>query len=281
MPSYSAFDTATVTVNPLAVSFMLANDTAGCEDFTVIFNAVSDIGVGYSWDFGDGSPSQSGEPVTHTYPDPGSYNVTLTVTTALGCISTVSNNNYIDVFPSPVAAFTYSPTTITQTAPQVTFADSSIGTGPLTWGWDFDYPGGGLMDTLQNPVYSYPDSGSYTVQLIVTNSLGCADTAYNTLEVVPEYVLYAPNAFTPFNHDGLNDTFMPQGVGIDPDNFEMLIFDRWGNQIYKTTDVAKGWDGRANGGSKIAQIDVYVWKIKTQDSKGNEHHYVGTVTIVK
>ncbi len=137
------------------------------------------------------------------------------------------------------------------------------------------------MDTLQNPVYSYPDSGSYTVQLIVTNSLGCADTAYNTLEIVPEYVLYAPSAFTPFNHDGLNDTFMPMGVGIDPDNFEMMIFDRWGNQIYKTTDINKGWDGHANGGSKIAQIDVYVWKINTQDSKSNQHHYTGTVTIVK
>ena len=280
-PSYSAFDTATVTVNPLAVSYMVASDTAGCEDFTVTLNAVSDIGVGYSWDFGDSTPNQSGEPVTHTYPNPGSYDVVLTVTTALGCTSTVTNNSFIDVYPAPTAAFTYAPTTITQTAPEVTFTDGSTGTGPLTWAWNFDYPSGGLMDTLQNPVYSYPDSGSYTVQLIVTNASGCADTAYNNLEVVPEYVLYAPSAFTPYNHDGLNDVFMPKGVGIDPDNFTMMIFDRWGNMIYKTTDVNKGWDGRANNGSNIAQADVYVWKIETQDSKSNSHNYVGTVTIVK
>jgi gliding motility-associated-like protein len=279
LPSYSAFDTATVTVNPLAISIMLANDTAGCEDFTVVFNAVSDIGVNYSWNFGDGSPSLTGEPVTYTYPNPGSYNVTLTVTTALGCVSSITNNNYIDVFPSPIAAFTYSPSTITQTAPEVTFTDGS--TGETTWAWDFDYPSGGTMDTLQNPVYSYADSGSYVVQLIVTNNLGCADTAYNNLYVVPEYVLYAPNAFTPTNHDGLNDTFIPQGVGIDPNHFEMFIFDRWGNQIFKTTDVNKGWDGHANGGANVAQIDVYVWKINTKDSKANDHHYVGTVTLVK
>jgi len=96
--SLLATDTATVTVNPLAVSFMLANDTAGCEDFTVTLNGVSDIGTVYSWNFGDGSVSVTGEPVTHTYPNPGSYNVTLTVTTALGCSSSITNNNYIDVW---------------------------------------------------------------------------------------------------------------------------------------------------------------------------------------
>jgi len=51
--------------------------------------------------------------------------------------------------------------------------------------------------------------------------------------------------------------------------------------IYKTTDINKGWDGKANGGDKVAQIDVYVWKINTQDYKGDSKQYVGTVTIVK
>jgi gliding motility-associated-like protein len=94
-------------------------------------------------------------------------------------------------------------------------------------------------------------------------------------------VLYAPNAFTPLNVDGINDVFMPQGVGIDPENFEMTIFDRWGTEIYKTNDINKGWDGRANGGKNIAQIDVYVWKIKTKDYRGEDHSYIGHVTIVK
>jgi gliding motility-associated-like protein len=101
------------------------------------------------------------------------------------------------------------------------------------------------------------------------------------VEIIPEYVFFAPNAFTPFNHDGINDVFMPSGVGIDPDNFEMSIFDRWGNEIFKTTDLNKGWDGTANGGKNIAQIDVYVWKVKTKDFRGDSHSYVGHVTIVK
>lgn len=276
--SLLATDTATVTVNPLAVAFMLANDTAGCEDFTVTFNGVSDIGTVYSWNFGDGSLNVTGEPVTHTYPTPGSYNVTLTVTTALGCISSITNNSYIDVYPGPTAAFSYSPTTITETAPLVNFTDLS--SGASSWDWDFIYPTG-TSDTAQNPSYFYNAPGTYTVMLVVTNSFGCNDTAFNDLLVEPEYAIYVPNAFTPNNHDGNNDTFFPQGVGIDPDNFEMMIFDRWGNMIYKTTDINKGWDGKANGGDKVAQIDTYVWKINTNDFKGDTKQYVGTVTIVK
>jgi gliding motility-associated-like protein len=162
----------------------------------------------------------------------------------------------------------------------VSFEDQSV--GALYWAWDFGVP---VITTdsssLQNPTYSYADTGIYVVQLIVTNSFGCTDTAYNDVEIQPEYVIYAPNAFTPLNHDGINDYFMPQGVGIDPNNFEMTIFDRWGNAIFKTTDINKGWDGKANGGDKVAQIDVYVWKIRTKDYRGDNHDYIGHVTIIK
>ena len=279
LPSYSAFDTATVTVNPLAVSSMSTIDTAGCAAFTTTLNGNSDIGTSYSWNFGDGSPDQIGEPVTHTYPLAGTYNVTLTVTTALGCISSITTTSFIDVYPSPTAAFSTSPSEVTQTAPEVTFTDMS--TGEIAWDWDFNSPFGVFTDTAQNPVYSYSDTGTYIVQLVVTNSYGCTDTAYNTVVVIPEYAMYVPNAFTPNNNDGLNQMFMPKGVGIDPENFEMLIFDRWGKMIFKTNDVNKGWDGRANGGEKIAQIDTYVWKITTKDTKGNDRQYIGHVTIVK
>ena len=279
IPSYNAFDTATVTVNPLAVSSMVTLDTAGCAAFTATFNGISDIGISYSWNFGDGSPDQIGEPVSHTYPIAGTYDVTLTVTTAFGCTSSITTNSFIDVYPSPTAAFSTSPLEVTQTAPEVTFTDMS--SGATEWDWDFDSPNGIYTDTLQNPMYSYSDTGTYIIQLVVTNAFGCTDTAYNEIYVIPEYAIYVPNAFTPNNNDGLNQTFLPMGVGIDPDNFEMLIFDRWGDVIFKTTDVNKGWDGRANNGDKVAQIDTYVWKITTKDGKGNDRQYIGHVTIVK
>ena len=275
-----ATDISTVTVYPLAVSFMSVLDTAGCEDFTVQFTALSNIGTSYTWNFGDGSASQSGAIVTHTYVTPNSYNVSLTVTTAQGCVSTLTNNQYIDVYPGPTAAFVSNPNQATSTAPVISFVDQSI--GATNWAWDFGVLNfGSDTSSTQNPVYAYSDTGSYSVQLIVTNNFGCTDTTIQSVSVIPEYVLYAPNAFTPFNHDGLNDLFMPQGVGIDPNNFEMSIFDRWGNLIFKTNDVYKGWDGKANGGSKIAQADTYVWKIVTKDYKGDNHQYIGRVTLVR
>lgn len=280
--SIAVQDVATVTINPLPVSFMSVVDTAGCEDFQTTFTANSNIGTSYSWNFGDGATSVAGGTIVHTYLTPGTYDVTLTTTTLDGCVSSITTDNFIDVYPSPIAGFTASPNPTTTTSPFVTFTDQSIGSNQ--WNWDFIYspPITGIFtDTLQNPSFSYPDSGIYVVQQTVTNNFGCTDVAYHNVEVVPEYVLFAPNAFTPLNHDGNNDIFMPKGVGIDPEHFEMSIYDRWGNQIFKTTDINKGWDGRANGGSNIAQIDVYVWKIKTKDYRGQNHSYVGHVTIVK
>jgi gliding motility-associated-like protein len=280
--SIATTDTSTVVINPLAVSFMSVPAASGCEDFSTTFTGLSNIGTTYSWNFGDGSGTFAGTPITHTYTTSGTYTVVLTVTTALGCTSSVTEPNYITVFPSPVAGFTSNPQPAYSTAPLVSFVDQS--SGGNEWDWDFIYtnPQLGLYtDTLQNPTFSYPDSGIYIVQQVVTNSFGCTDTAYNNVEIIPEYVFFAPNAFTPNNHDGINDVFMPKGVGIDPNNFEMYIFDRWGNLIYKTTDVTKGWDGTANGGKNVAQIDVYVWKVKTQDFRGEGHSYVGHVTIVK
>ncbi len=281
--SISISDTATVTVNPLAVIFMTSPDTAGCEDFFAQFTGLSNIaGTTFSWNFGDGSGSATGTNVNHVYPTPGSYNVTLTATTPSGCVSSATNTSFIDVFPGPTAGFSFSPNPATASSPLVAFTDQS--TGATSWLWDFIYtnPQTGLYTgTDQNPNFIYPNTGVYVVQQVVTNSFGCTDTAYNNVEVVPEYVFYIPNAFTPTNHDGTNDTFGPKIIGYDIDTYEMMIFDRWGNLIYKTTDLNKGWDGRANGGDKIAQIDVYVWKVNVDDFAGSAHEYVGTVTIVK
>ncbi len=61
----------------------------------------------------------------------------------------------------------------------------------------------------------------------------------------------------------------------------MSIFDRWGNLIYKTTDINKPWDGKANRGNEIAQGDVYIYVVKITDIKDKSHGYKGLVTLLK
>ena len=62
---------------------------------------------------------------------------------------------------------------------------------------------------------------------------------------------------------------------------EMWIFDRWGNNIWYTQQWGNKWDGRANGGKKIVQEDVYIWKIIVYDFLGKKHSYIGHVSVIK
>ena len=75
--------------------------------------------------------------------------------------------------------------------------------------------------------------------------------------------------------------FFPKGIGIDENNFDFYIFDRWGDMIFKSDDINEPWDGKANDGKKEAQIDTYVWLIRTYDINGLEHEYVGKVSIIQ
>ena len=95
-----------------------------------------------------------------------------------------------------------------------------------------------------------------------------------------EHILFAPNSFTP-NGDGNNDSFIPEGVGIVKDDYQLLIFDRWGSLIFESNDPKIGWDGRANNGNKLAQIDTYVWKVILTDNFGKQHSYHGHVNLIR
>jgi len=99
--------------------------------------------------------------------------------------------------------------------------------------------------------------------------------------VITDYELFAPNAFTPDNDDLINDTFFPKGIGIDVSSFEMYIFNRWGDLIFETHDINKGWDGRANDGKNIVQQGVYVWLVLTKDFSGYPHEHIGRVTLIR
>ena len=99
------------------------------------------------------------------------------------------------------------------------------------------------------------------------------------MKIEDEFAIFIPNTFTPTKPDGNNDVFKPSGIGFKSDSFEMRIFDRWGELVFKTNDVNKGWDGSIKGG-KIAKQDTYVFKITVNDYKNKEREFVGHVTIL-
>lgn len=280
--------TKVVVVNPNPDLAFSTNDTAGCELWCVNFTDLSSISSGsnatWLWNFGDGN--SSGEP-SHCYTNDSVYaplyfTIDLTVASDSGCVSYLSKPNYIAVYPNPVASFITQPEIETIMNPVISFLDSSTGTDIWTW----DFGDGSLPFSIgldSSPVitpspYTYQDTGSYTIMLITSTQYSCVDTTYQKVFIGPDVSFYIPNAFSP-NNDGINDTFFPKGIFIS--QFEMTIFDRWGNSIFFSDDFYKSWDGKANYGTEIAQPDVYIYVIKGTDIYRKKHNYRGIVTLVK
>ncbi|MBC7865188.1 MAG: PKD domain-containing protein [Bacteroidia bacterium] len=266
-----------VEVYPIPVADFNASPITGCAPLFVQFydSSTVETPATFFWDFGDGFTSTLQNP-THIYPNVGVYTVVFTITTLTGCVatSTFTVPNMITVNPSPIAGFTATPTTTSVFEPWIIVTDQSSG-GVVDWLYVF---GEGGTDTVPNPHYTYTTYGNFNLMQIVTNSFGCPDTAYLPIKIIPEYTFWIPNAFTPFNLDNINPIFKPVVYGVE--EYEFLIYDRWGELIYETHEINEGWDGTYKG-DKV-QIDVYVWKIKYRDVVDlNEHTHVGHVTVVR
>jgi len=145
------------------------------------------------------------------------------------------------------------------------------------WYWRF-FQGSDSIDLQENPQHTYSDTGTFCATLVVVDLHGCVDSITNCIVVNPVFTLYIPSGFTP-NGDGINDVFMPKGSYVK--TYEMYIFDRWGLQLFHSTDINNGWDGTTKGGSSLCQEDTYVYLINVTDSQGNNHSYTGAVSLIK
>ncbi len=265
-----------VIVNPSPVVQFISDVNQGCENVCVDFTNQTINTQSVVWDFGDGSPTSNVDPlVNHCYNAPGNYDVSLTVTGVNGCSATGMIANMINVYSNPIAAFTSMPQNPTIADPTVNFTDLSQGAN--AWSWSFGDPNGSTSN-LQHPSFSYSDTGTFNVQLVVTNNFGCTDTVINSVTIYGEFSIFIPNSFTP-NDDEMNPVFKPKGRGID--EYQFLIFDRWGELIFSTNDLSKGWDGKRQNNTQISQQGVYVYKINLTDVLGEDHQFIGQVNLIR
>jgi len=135
------------------------------------------------WTFGDpgsGSNNTSTQQnPTHSFTAAGNYMVHLKVTNASGCYK--DSSAQITIEANPTANF--SATTVCKGSPTV-FTDNSTGGGTIvTWAWDF---GDGGTANVQNPTYTFANSGTFNVTLLVTTQAGCHNTVVKTVEVYGE-----------------------------------------------------------------------------------------------
>ncbi len=255
----------------------------GCMPLVVSFTNTSTYGVTYLWDFGDGTNSNQVNP-THTYYQSGTYNVMLTVTGPGGDIDIKIKTSVAIVHPRAEAYFTVNPPVIT-IPDQVFFLNVSTDATIFTW----NFGDGGTSDQF-SPYHFYETTGWHGVTLIANNEFNCPDTFVVDQAVrgnVDTRIAF-PNAFTP-NPNGPNggywtvddmfnnDIFFPMYKGVE--EFEMQIFNRWGELLFESKDVRQGWDGYYRG--MICQQDVYVWRVKVTFQDGGDLTEMGDVTLIR
>ena len=202
---------------------------------------------------------------------------TIDISDANNCVVTATV--VVGTMPQTEASFTMSSTTITTIDNEIEFINNS--TNASVYIWTISGPDGYSETYNEEDInHTFPtDTGSYLICLTAINPTGCTDVICRTINVQEGEVLYVPNTFTP-DGDEFNQTFRAYASGIDIYDFEMLIFNRWGEVIWESHDVSVGWDGTFHG--RMVQDGMYNWKITFKDLYNDDRktHY-GHVNIMR
>lgn len=261
----SNLDSATVTVNNSPI--VNVDPAAICKGFTTSLTATG--ADTYVWNNGSTS-----NPLVISPSSTAIYSVTGSVN---GCLGT--DTALVTVYPSPLASFEPNPSITTTDEPNINFLNSS--TGGYLWYWNFgDINSTDNTSLEMNPSHTYSSYGHFPIWLIVESDKGCVDSTERFVTVENPFTFYIPNAFSP-NGLGTNEIFIPTGVGIDLSFYEMVIYDRWGELVFKTNDLYEGWNGKKNNVGDTFPSGVYVYHIKLRQIEGIKHLYSGQVTLIR
>lgn len=251
--------TVTVTVNPFTTVVAHATSTNVCIGTEV---TLTGSGAGaYTWSQGVRDGVSFTPAVTTLY----------TVMDSTGCSNTASIT--VNVLPLPLISVSANPATIVAGEQTSLSALSSAN----TYSW---FPVNGLScSDCATPVASPVVTTIYCVR--TTDGI-CTNTTCVTVHVEAlcdaDNALFLPNAFSP-NGDGSNDVFCVQGKNRCISNFQMMVYDRWGEKVFQCFDLSTCWDGTYRG--KVLSPDVYVYYITARDQNQKELIKKGNVTLIK
>lgn len=235
----------------------------------------------YLWEFGDGETSTEKVPV-HDYKKIGTYHVKLTVTGDGGV-------NYafavVYVLPNPKVSFTLYPEQVM--LPKATIKGQNKTEGDnLSFMWNF---GDGEYSNDRSPIHTYTSAGKFLVTLEATNTQLADCRSSDTLSMIvrPAGNLVFPNVFQPSNdgsngglyseNDRANEVFHPYGEGVS--DYILRVYDRWGEQIFESDDIKRGWDGYTNG--RLCETGVYTWRATGHFFNGEVFDLRGNVTLLR
>jgi gliding motility-associated-like protein len=278
-----------VIIKPPLPKIEIGPDISGCMPLTVDFSAVSKYAseTSYNWDFGYenmGSTEKSPDPVT--YDTAGMYIVRVSVS---GDGGTNWDYKTIQVYPKPVINFNFDPKfaflrSETERGTPIKFFNNTYHADVFEW--DFH---DNTTSNERQPQHEFMEEGTYYITLRAENEFSCWDTLTHELPAIIEGhgFLKFPNAITvmpgnPANEyyeqgaDANNRIFRPLNTGVD--KYKLEIYNRWGELIFESNDVKKGWNGFIKG--KPAKQDVYVWRVTATFTNGQPYVAAGDLTVL-
>lgn len=274
------FETITIHVGDFQPPEFTSDILEGCDPITVNFSpdSIAPPGFRYLWDFGDGTVVTDNDPVVpHAFVGVGCYDITLEITTDLGCKTRLKKPCYIQSRPIPSASFSYYPLFPNNEDPIVTFTDLSNSNFVRHW----DLGLGRSSEKAEFAMY-YQDTGWQYIELAIANEYGCTDTITDSVFVKYLSTFWVPKAFSP-NGDDLNETFGPIGEGFRsswPD-FEMIIYDRWGNLVFESKDATQQWTGASYNDGDILPAGIFAYIIRYREFDGSTKEVAGQVVLIR
>lgn len=251
-----------------------------CLGESVTLSNLNTNAVSSSWYFSNGNESVgSNNPSPFIFNDSGCSDLTLMMTDNNGCDTSVSYSNVVCV-ESVTASFYVNPGTIGPGNGEVNFYNTSVGGDYFEWIY-----GDGSVSTQFEGSHTYDVAleDGFQATLIAYTPNNCSDTVSIPITYQEELIYYIPNTFTP-DADEHNQTFKPVFTsGFDPYNYEITIYNRWGELVWKSFDHTQGWDGAYSATKGIpVQEGQYNWiiKFKPKDTDGKTVIH-GSVNLLK
>jgi len=235
----------------------IAPSDTGCAPLSVNFINNSNA-VNYVWDFGDGTQSTLVNP-SHTYPNPGSYVVSLIAIDSIKC--NIADTAYLLINSIPVPV-------VNLGADQKICRGQNVVLDAGNAGSSFLWSNGAVSQVI-----NVADSGYYWVK--VTNG-PCETTDTMAIDITEEIKYTIPNVFTP-NGDLINDLFKVESPS-EISEFNGTVFNRWGKKVYEWSDATQGWDGRIDNAFAAEGVYYYIVTFKNDCGEVENH---GTVTLMK
>ena len=245
-------DSTFILVNPFPSISAIPESSEICFGEYVSFQILgADF---YQWSNGQSS-------TIYTYQPLISESLTIIGTTTFGCTDTTQVA--VIVHPNPIADFILDRNLLTSDDPTITI--SNLSSGNLVNLWDFG-DGNQLVNSLNTIEYSYPFSeGDYLIKLTVSSIDGCMDSTEQLIQIKGDVIYYVPNCFTP-DGDEFNNSFLPIFTsGFDPMNYELTIYNRWGEIVFVSENHLTAWNGSYNNMICPDGIYSYIIKYKIPD----------------